>query len=326
MTTVPTPAPLSLRHRLMTSPADALLLYVQRWATTRTAGCSSSPVPSDQPDLAPEPADTDSSWWNDVRRRLDTLKPWGPSPFGPPRATSTGDAPPPVTPEEIPGLLNDLLDNPALNRDPDVPEWAPILRILVEQGARLDALHEHGHTAITRAVFHGMEDLLLQLPTEVLVPAMVQPGGAGDTAWHLCMRSNHLRMVTALLERGLDPMLRDGRGNTPLHAAVETHAMDAVQALLGKGVSLTAENQDGLSPLHLARLKVQEARINRPSGPCPEDEVQRLLEAWLVRSERDDLLATMAKEPRARSTADTVPTSRAAAALSVRPNGARPRL
>ena len=58
--------------------------------------------------------------------------------------------------------------------------------------------------------------------------------------------------LDALLARGANPNVKDGRGRTPLHHAAFHGYSDNVQALLDAGADPNARDNDGWTPLNAA--------------------------------------------------------------------------
>ncbi|KAF5119755.1 Ankyrin-3 [Metarhizium anisopliae] len=164
-----------------------------------------------------------------------------------------------------------------------------IAKLLLENGAAVDAMDSDGRTALHVAVEGGYCDLvsfLLQnganvearfcgwtplllaakrLWDEEAGPWMVerlsaQVGGAnldardyyGRAVQHWCAAYGRSRVLTNLARLGADLDARDHCGHAALHIAIGACHVDTVQALLQQGVPLDGRTCDGLTPAHIA--------------------------------------------------------------------------
>ncbi|KAM4578005.1 ankyrin repeat domain-containing protein 39 isoform 2-T2 [Fundulus diaphanus] len=90
---------------------------------------------------------------------------------------------------------------------------------------------------------------------KLLVQKGVDPNmrdAAGYTALHYGSRSGHLAVCTFLLESGVCPSPQTPGGATPLHRAAYCGHLDVVRLLLQHGADLTLCDDDGANPLHKA--------------------------------------------------------------------------
>lgn len=84
-------------------------------------------------------------------------------------------------------------------------------------------------------------------------------GADGDAPLHLASLYGHAAVVRVLLEKGANPVVRDGDGGTPLHDASAGGFDDVVDALLEAAKTrgclseaVDARDGDGETPLHTA--------------------------------------------------------------------------
>ena len=77
----------------------------------------------------------------------------------------------------------------------------------------------------------------------------------GDTALHRVAERGHNPSVQFLIDKGVDPNIRNDYEETPLHKAVEEGHIQVVQFLLDRGADPTMTDSDGESALHLAAQK-----------------------------------------------------------------------
>ena len=136
----------------------------------------------------------------------------------------------------------------------------------VKNGADIDARTFWDTTALELAIIYDREDTALDLLTLGADPA---PAGAYP-ALHRAIMSGRMRLIGAMLDRGVDPNALDEAGRTPLHiaASVRTRierdfdsvatpvAMLAknfttplIQLLLDRGADPSIRDRDGRTPL-----------------------------------------------------------------------------
>lgn len=71
------------------------------------------------------------------------------------------------------------------------------------------------------------------------------------TPLQLAMESENVKIVTMLVEAGVDLRVKDIHGNTPLHNAVRINNADILKILLKAGADIKSVNNDGENPLML---------------------------------------------------------------------------
>ena len=99
---------------------------------------------------------------------------------------------------------------------------------------------------LSLAILLGVAMVLLAI---VLNTAMVRTWLAGVGPMHRAALDNDTGELGELIERGMDPDVKDEDGYTPLHAAAENGHIDAARLLIEAGVDLEARSNDGYSPL-----------------------------------------------------------------------------
>jgi len=101
-----------------------------------------------------------------------------------------------------------------------VVQGAPVevIRLLVENGAQVNALDKEGGTPLARAGLNGDVEaarVLLELGVAPNAPSM-----DGQTALHLAALEGHPDVAEVLLSAGADPNVRNECGRTPLDYAL----------------------------------------------------------------------------------------------------------
>jgi ankyrin repeat protein len=134
-----------------------------------------------------------------------------------------------------------------------------VVRLLVEQGADVEARDEDGQTALHRAARYGHE---------AVVRLLVEQGAdveardeVGWTALHWAARYGHEVVVRLLVERGVDVGARDEDGWTALHSAADNGHEAVVRLLVEQGVDVEARDEVGWTALHRAARHGHEALV-----------------------------------------------------------------
>jgi ankyrin repeat protein len=142
-----------------------------------------------------------------------------------------------------------------------------VSQLLIEYSADLDIQDIEGRTLLHMAAYKGLfkvAEMLLQ-PDGAVKKHMNARNKKGQTALHLASEYHHPRIVTLLLEVGLDVDAQDNDNMTPLLLAPGRNSFDdaraiaAAQVLLEHGASVHVRNKNGQTPLHLA------SQCHRPS-------------------------------------------------------------
>jgi ankyrin repeat protein len=91
--------------------------------------------------------------------------------------------------------------------------------------------------------------------------------------------------VTAALDRGLDPHVRDERGRTLLHLLPWLPDADLLPRLLGAGLDVHARDEAGETPLHAAAEHGSEALIRGllAAGADPRAQGNGRTAGWTTR-------------------------------------------
>ncbi|KTF88881.1 hypothetical protein cypCar_00042086, partial [Cyprinus carpio] len=140
--------------------------------------------------------------------------------------------------------------------------WSPLLlaaeqghtevvKVLLQNNARVDVFDEEGKAAIHLAAEQGHEDIVdILLAHKAFVNAKTK---LGLTPLHLSAQSGSARLVRLLVEThqaSVDALSL--RKQTPLHLAAISGQLDVCSSLLNLKADITATDIRGQTPLHLA--------------------------------------------------------------------------
>lgn len=123
-----------------------------------------------------------------------------------------------------------------------------LVRLLIENKAKVRARDESGDTAMHDASTHDIIVVLLEKEAAVNARNCIN-----STPLHHAVLSLDLRTVDLLLDAGANANCQDWSKWTPLHIAASKAKPDLVRALVNKGRAiLGVRNNNGNTPLHLA--------------------------------------------------------------------------
>ncbi|XP_063601791.1 serine/threonine-protein phosphatase 6 regulatory ankyrin repeat subunit C-like [Penaeus indicus] len=130
-------------------------------------------------------------------------------------------------------------------------EQTNTVKVLLEQGARVDECDHNGRTALLAAAEKGALEI-----AEALLDAGADVA-AGDSqgmrAVHLAAAAGSVEMLALLKAQDCDLSVVDLQGRSPLHVAAERGQVSAVQWLLRERVSVDAASGKKQTPLDVAR-------------------------------------------------------------------------
>ncbi|MBN2207226.1 MAG: ankyrin repeat domain-containing protein, partial [Candidatus Aminicenantes bacterium] len=135
----------------------------------------------------------------------------------------------------------------------------PIVRLLLEKGAVLDARNVSLQTPLLYAAYAGFRqvaDLLIAKGA-----AVRYQDTNGRSPLHYAAREGHPEVVELLLGHGGDPTLRDGQGLTPLEYAVSRNKTAVVETLI-RLTKVDADSPEGSMVLHSAASQGNDALVS----------------------------------------------------------------
>ena len=170
--------------------------------------------------------------------------------------------------EDIVRLLLDMGANPngnlvsaATNSDTplhDAVRFArmKIVRLLLDNGAEVNARAEHGGTALQSAAALENEEIVRLLLEKGASPNGITTSSSVncDTPLHVAARTGNFTIVSLMLETGADIQARDKNGDTPLDIAISKKDEDILRLLLQQGGDIN-------TPLQAAILREDEDKV-----------------------------------------------------------------
>uniref|UniRef100_A0A8C5MYH9 NF-kappa-B inhibitor epsilon n=1 Tax=Leptobrachium leishanense TaxID=445787 RepID=A0A8C5MYH9_9ANUR len=142
---------------------------------------------------------------------------------------------------------------------PETPRLDP------QQLENLTYVSEDGDTLLHLAVIHSMADIALYFISLVSAEILDIQNDLYQTALHLAVYLNQVRVVEALVGKGANLELQDRKGDTALHVACKNQHLECARIILrgpGGPQNLHLQNWKGLACLHVATLKRDHALIS----------------------------------------------------------------
>lgn len=140
-----------------------------------------------------------------------------------------------------------------------------VAHALINAGAGIDARDVKGDSPLHMAMAGGQAPMALELierGADIHAPytgVLPMPGapGAYTYAEHwppilIAARYDQHGVARVLLERGVEPDVRDAEGDTALHVAARFGSAHVARLLVDAGADVLARNAEGLSPLDIA--------------------------------------------------------------------------
>ncbi|HET8647322.1 MAG TPA: ankyrin repeat domain-containing protein, partial [Vicinamibacteria bacterium] len=136
---------------------------------------------------------------------------------------------------------------------------APVIGLLLDKGAQLEARDQHGWTALLHAVNRSRPDGIWRQHQNEAVKFLLSrkadvnvKDDDGSTALHHAARQRNPDMVKMLLAAGLQVNARNKDGQTPLFAAVAGDEVENAKALIAAGADVNARDNRDNSVMHFA--------------------------------------------------------------------------
>jgi len=149
----------------------------------------------------------------------------------------------------------------------------PLVRLLLDSGAALDARNASGQTPLLYAAYGGFRQVV-----ELLISrgAVVQYQDAnGRSPLHFAAREGRPGVVEVLLKNGADPSLKDSQNRTPLEYAILRNRTAVVETMM-KLVRYDMKGPEGSGLLHAAAAQGHEDMVKAlleqgadPGRPSP---------------------------------------------------------
>ena len=119
---------------------------------------------------------------------------------------------------------------------------------------------QYAKDALHKAAYDGNEKRVREiLQTK---PDPDARDSSGGTALHAAMFQKNIKIVTLLLDYGLDiNAIGPKNGYTPLHDAVWANNTEAIRLLLSRGADPTIRNHEGLTPMEKAEQEGKTALV-----------------------------------------------------------------
>ena len=132
------------------------------------------------------------------------------------------------------------------------------VELLIQAGADLNAISEHGSTAIVTASQHLNYKTNESVDHGKCVNMLIDEGAdvnknvLGNTALSNVVHYGRDAILKSLIEAGADVNIAWGRrGNTPLITAIEKYHIECVKQLISARADVNASNKNGATPLHV---------------------------------------------------------------------------
>ena len=126
----------------------------------------------------------------------------------------------------------------------------PLVSILIDGGANVNARHRRGHSPLHLAAHNNAPEVAALLLEN---GANVNARNRGQqTPLYFAARMGALETAALLLENGANVNAGSGSGRKPLHVAAGGNWTEVAALLLKNGADVNAKGEDDLTPLHFA--------------------------------------------------------------------------
>ncbi|XP_020595538.1 ankyrin repeat domain-containing protein EMB506, chloroplastic-like, partial [Phalaenopsis equestris] len=121
---------------------------------------------------------------------------------------------------------------------------------LLELGWDIDSADKDGYTALHKTVMGKKEAVISHLLRKGANPLIRDRNGA--TALHYAVQAGAMQTVKLLIKHKVDVNVADNDGWTPLHISMQSRSRDIAKVLLVNGADKSRRNKDGMTPLDLS--------------------------------------------------------------------------
>jgi ankyrin repeat protein len=131
-----------------------------------------------------------------------------------------------------------------------------LIKLLVNNGAKLDILDNEGRTILFIPIkYNYIEALLLLLKLNkkaISVPLVDYIDQNGNLPLHYSIINSNLKITKILIEYGSDVNSVNSKKNNSLHLGIYSKSLDIIRLLLKSGVNINSKTVTGETALHLA--------------------------------------------------------------------------
>ena len=144
-------------------------------------------------------------------------------------------------------------EDTVLDLKPSKANKSSVRSMFLSHRSLMETSDKEGFRPLHFAAWHGVLDVLrLLLENGANLEAKCNRGG---TPLHQAVISSHPHIIRAMLAKGADLMAADASGLTPLHHAAASSEVDVIDILLSAGSERSTYDNSGKMPIHLAAGK-----------------------------------------------------------------------
>ncbi len=135
-------------------------------------------------------------------------------------------------------------------------EYPSVAKLLIDNGADVNAKDKHGATSLHWAALKGkypLSVLLIEKGANVNAGILSEDPDLGNTTpLHLAAKKGYVKIVKLLLSKGAEVDSNSKNGQTSLHLAAFFGHLNTVELLIEKGAEVNIKNNNDQTPLSLA--------------------------------------------------------------------------
>lgn len=129
--------------------------------------------------------------------------------------------------------------------------YQDVVEVLTANGANIDPTSEFGCTPLNHAAREGHKGIV-ELLIDKGADTEIKGGYLGGTALHDAAIEGHKNVVELLIQKGANIEAKNSYGETALYCAAEANYEEIVELLIDKGADVDAKHADGTTPLEWA--------------------------------------------------------------------------